>query len=200
MEIKSEEIEKIIKNEGKINGMGILEDKKYILNKFGQNVLLRIEREISALANKEFSYNMIKTYDYYPICFSALATLILKYDFKFSEEEIKEFGKEGAKLSFLVRVFLSHIVSLKKITKEAKKIWRRYFINAGNLEVEKLDEANHTIIIRITGFDIHPLYCKQIEGVISQIFSYVVNKKYIQVKEVECTFKGGQSHKFAITW
>ncbi len=200
MSLLQEDIEKILKSEIKIKGEGLLEDKKYILNKFGQNVLLRIEREISALTGKEFSYKNISSYEYYPIAFSVLLTLILKYDFKFSEEEIKEFGKDTLKLSFWIRIFLPHIVSLKYLPQEAKKIWRRYFMNAGKLEVERIDEDNHNIIIKITEFDIHPLYCRQIEGTISQLFSYIFKKKIVQVDEVECTFKGGNNHKFSISW
>jgi hypothetical protein len=200
MAVKTEEIKKILKTKGEINGMGLLEDKKYILEHFGETGLKKVEKEISNIIGEEFSYKNIKSFTYYPLYLSALVTLILHYDFGLDENGIREFGKEGAKVSLIIKLFLRHIVSIDKIPKYAEGLWKKYIRGAGKLTIEELNQKEKRMIIKIENFEVHQLYCKQIEGVIYQLFSYISKSTNLKVGEIECTFKGGKSHRFAITW
>ncbi len=197
--IPKEEIEKILKIKGHISGMAFLEDKKFFLEEMGKNVLAEIEKKISEITGEEFSYKKIKKYVMYPLYFSVLTTLILKHDYNFTDEMIKKFGKNGAKVSLLIKLFLRKFYSLKQVFKQASGIWKRYF-NVGNLLVEDFNEKEKIMVINIVDFNTHPLYCLQLEGVISQLISYVVKSEKLEVKEIECAFRGGKSHKFKITW
>lgn len=199
MGIPRREIEKVMKLKGHINGMGFLEDKKIILEKLGEEAVRKMEKNISEASGEDFSYSKFKSFTMYPLYFSVLTTLSLKYDFGFSNKELKEFGENGAKVSLLVKLFLRNFVSLKQVSEQAERIWRKYF-DVGKLTVENFDEKERHMVIKITEFDIHPIYCIQIEGVIHQLLSYIIRSGNLKVEEVECTFRDGKSHKFKITW
>ncbi|MDD5551630.1 MAG: hypothetical protein PHI88_00485 [Candidatus Pacebacteria bacterium] len=201
MKIPKEEIEKLFKIKGEINGIALLEDKRFFLDRFGKDDLKRIEDEISNIIGEEFRYDKIASFKYYPLYLSVLATLILKYEFNFNDDGLRDFGKEGAKVSLIIKLFLRHVISLKSIQEKGPAIWRKYFSNTGKLTIEKFDDKKKTIILKIEDFNPHPLYCRQIEGVIYQLFSYIVkDNKNLKVEETECTFRGSKNHKFKISW
>ena len=199
MKIPKEEIEKVLKIKGHINGMAILEDKKFILEKLGEEGVKTMEKNLSEAVGEKFSYSQFKSFKMYPLHLSVLTTLSLSYDFDFSDEKLREFGEEGAKVSLMIKLFLRNFVTLKQVSEQAERIWKKYF-DVGKLKIENFDEKEHHMVIKITEFDAHPLYCIQIGGVIHQLLSYILHSDNLKVEEIECSFKGGESHKYKVTW
>lgn len=199
MPIPKEEAEKALKIRGEANGMGILEDKKFILEHFGEAKLKQAEKEISEIIGEDFSYDKVKSFQNYPFYLTLLATLFLYYNCGENEELIRNFGKESVKFSLIVKLFLRYALSPQGVLRYGPTLWRKYF-SIGDLEVEKFDEKEKIAIVVLKNFDTHPLYCKQIEGAIEQLFSYVIKSDKLKNEEIECVFRGGDVHKFKITW
>jgi len=199
MPVPKEEIEKALKIKGEINGTGLLEDKSFFLNHFGKEKLKEVEKEISEIIGEDFSYEKVKAHQKYPFYLTLLATLILYYDFGRDENLIREFGKESVKFSLTVKLFLRYAFSPEGVINYGPKLWRKYF-SIGDIEVEKYNKNERIAIIVLKNFDIHPLFCKQIEGAIEQLFSYVTKDGRVKNEEIECVFRGDPVHKFKISW
>lgn len=199
MPIPQNEVEKALEVKGEVNGMGLLEDRNFILNHFGQKTLEELEKEISNITGKKFSYDKVHSFQKYPFYFTLLATLFLYYNFGKDEKLIRDFGKESVKFSLIVKLFLRYALSASDIIKNGPRLWRKYF-SIGDLTVEKYDEKERIAVILLNNFDTHPLYCKQIEGAIEQLFSYIIKSDKLKNEEIECVFKGGKVHKFKISW
>jgi hypothetical protein len=199
MPVPKEEIEKALKIKGEINGMGLLEDKSFFLNHFGKEKLKEVEKEISEIIGEDFSYEKVKAHQKYPFYLTLLATLILYYDFGRDENLIREFGKESVKFSLTVKLFLRYTFSTEGVINYGPKLWRKYF-SIGDIEVEKYNKNERIAIIVLKNFDIHPLFCKQTEGAIEQLFSYVTKDGRVKNEEIECVFRGDPVHKFKISW
>lgn len=199
MPIPKEEIEKALKIKGKVNGMALLEDKKFVLEYFGEEKLKELEREISEIVGEGFSYEKIKSYKEYPFYLTLITTLFLHYNCGKDETFIRNFGKESMKFSLIVKLFLKYAFSPQGVVKYGSQLWRKYF-SIGDLEVKKFSEEEKEVLIELRNFDVHPLFCKQIEGAIEQLFSYVVKSENLKNEEIECPFKGGKVHRFKISW
>lgn len=199
MTIPKEEIEKALRIKGEASGMCLLEDKNFILEHFGEEKVKELEKEISKIIGQEFSYNKVKSHQNYPFYLSLFATLFLYYNYGKDEELIRNFGKESIKFSLLVKLFLRYVFSPNGVLKYGPQLWRKYF-SIGDLEVEKFDEKERVAVIILKNFNTHPLYCKEVEGAIEQLFSYVIKSDKLKNEEIECVFRGGKVHKFKITW
>jgi hypothetical protein len=51
----------------------------------------------------------------------------------------------------------------------------------------------------VRNFNGHSLHCRHIEGYFEQIIFFVTGKKIVCYEE-ECLFKGGDVHRYVMTW
>ncbi len=196
MELK--EIEKIKETKGETLGISLKEDLECIMEKEGEEGLKKLEKE---LENYGYSlkYKEIKKYSFYPLALEFLILAVSKEIFNWKDEDIRELGKRDAKFSFVLKLMLKYFISVKKAISVANEYWRKYY-TVGKLIPGKVDEKERFAELMLIDFPGHPNFCRLLEGFFWQIGSFIVEKENLKVKEIECPFKGGNCHRFQITW
>jgi len=198
LQIPKEEIEKIKKIKGEIIGSTFLEDVQLIFEKEGKEGLPKLEAEMKKLGYP-LKFKEIKTFQWYPFYLYLLVLLIYRNLFQWEDEVFRETGRFGAKVSIFTRIIMKYFVSLKLVCEETGRLWQKY-MTTGELKAEELNEREHYVVLTVRNFTSHPLYCLILEGYFWQVSSYVLPKEKLKVQEIECIFRGGEVHKFKITW
>jgi hypothetical protein len=195
--ISKEELDKALKVEGKIRGLGMRGEMEFILKEEGREGLEKFEETMEQLGFP-MRYKEIKTMNFYPLSSYVIASLVMKNLFNYDNKKFQEKGEFLTKVSLIVRLFLKSFVSLKKIIKEVSKMWRKYY-TTGELKVVKLDEEKRYGIIRIENFYLHPFHRETLKGYFRGIVKMVVGSE--ATCEEREGFKGNdKSHEFLLKW
>ncbi len=189
-------------------------DKEYIAQSTGSysrrgavDILITIERKYGSDKRKQVEDEMlslgINTNDFNKsttIPLEHFITLLVakREVLGLSDEEVVLFGKEVAKLSFVLKFASRLLVSVEMICNNANAGWRKYY-DTGTLSVGELDKKEGRIVGEVSNFVGHPVHCRYMEGYFSQIMFFVVGKE-TTCKEVECVFEGGKSHRYIMEW
>ena len=198
--ITKEDIEKLQLEEvkGEVLGMALKEDLRFVLEKEGLEGLKKVENEMEKWGYP-LKYKEIKDFQWYPENRN-LVLFVIQKTLDWSDEDMREMGRWVAKISFLARLMMKYFVSLHRVAQEVNNYWRKAH-TTGLLEVAKLDEKEHILILELKHFNtIHPAHCRYLEGYFWQIASYVLPKESLRVKELECGLFANKSHKFKISW
>lgn len=191
------------------------EDKNYIDNNEGtysargvSDVLLTLEKKFGKQKKERFKNEMKEAgYDIFfegketkTIPLKTFIALIVgeKYFFGLDETGVKEIGKEAAKLSFLLKFASRLLVSLDMLVKNANEGWHKYY-NTGELFIVEFNKEERKIVGEVRNFTGHSLHCMHIEGYFEQMIFFVTGKKIVCYEE-ECPFKGGNVHRYVMSW
>jgi Holliday junction resolvase len=183
-------------NKGTYSARGVSDVLSTIEEKFGKE-----KKEEFKRAMQEAGYNVFfegKESKTIPLVTFIALIVGEKYFFEIEEEEVKEIGKESAKLSFLLKFASKLLASLDMLVKNANEGWRKYY-NTGELFIVEYNKEEKKIIGEVRDFLGHPLHCKHIEGYFEQIIFFVTGKK-ITCHEEECVFRGGKVHRYIMRW
>lgn len=178
-------------------GVAIKSDFEYILKKEGEYGLRKMEKEMERLGC-EIKYKEIKELNFYPIGFQAIALLVIKKIFDYSDEEFVKIGRFSFKLPTVIRIFMKYFGSLDLLAKQAPKMWNRYY-TMGDLKIKEFDAMEGKIAIQVKNFSLTRLHCLTFEGYLSEIVKTVV-KKQVKAKETKCVFRGDNYHEFLVEW
>ncbi len=133
-------------------------------------------------------------------CFVVLL-LVLKKNLNLNNDDIKDIGKNTAKISFLLKITSRFIVSIDVLCNNANAAWKKYYIEGGGeLCSVILDKENHHVVLELRNFVGHPAHCSFITGYIEQIFCFVTGNKKTICNETECLFNGGKVHRYEVRW
>ncbi len=191
--------EYINSTKGVFAARGIKDTVKIFEPKIGKDGIEKIKIEMK---NKGYDINPIlddKQQDV-SVKYFIVFLLIAQKLFNLTDDEIKDRGREGGKLSFLIRFASKLLISLDILYKNANTGWRKYYKEGGGeLCGVELDKENHKTVIELRDFVGHPVHCKYIEGYMEQLIFFVTGKT-TRCEEVECIFKGGSVHRFKVNW
>ncbi|OGZ17617.1 MAG: hypothetical protein A2Z78_00485 [Candidatus Nealsonbacteria bacterium RBG_13_36_15] len=196
--ISKTEIEEIIKNKGEVIGASFKEDLEFILEKEGKEGLKKLEEEMKKLGYP-IDFKKIKSFQWYPLSLNMLYLVVAKDVFDWPDDLFRENGRFSARISLIARIMMKYIISLERCFNEAGNFWQKYY-TVGRLTTENFDKKNRTAFLVLKDFTGHPVFCHVLEGYFWQVISYVVPKEKLKVKEIECIFKEGKTHKFQVTW
>ena len=197
--ISRETIDNLMKIKGEVRGVVLKTDEEYILKEKGKAGLEKVEQRLKGLGHP-IKYKEIRTMDFYPVGLRILSLLTLREVFNFSDEEIKKIGIFATKMSLIIRLFTKYFLSVRRVVmKESPRIWSKHW-TVGKLVPIKLDEEQKYAVLRVEGFDLHPIYCIYLEGYFAGILQMLVKSPKVDTKETKCAFKGESYHEFLIKW
>lgn len=196
--ITKETAKKLMEIEGEARGVHFKNDADFVLKEKGEKGLKEVEKELEKLGYP-IKYKEINQFDFYPVGLRALSLLVIKNIFNWSDEKIKELCAYAMKVSWIIKILMKYFASLEGISKETPKTWSKYF-TIGEAMIEKYDKKKKYAIFKIKNFELHPIYCCCLKGVVSGTIKMIVQSKKITCEEIECSFKGGKEHRFLIKW
>jgi len=197
-EINSGIVKELMKIKGEARGVHLKNDGDFVLKEKGKEGIEKLEKELEKLGCP-IKYGKINQFDFYPAGMRIISLLAIKKTFGWTDEKIEELGAYAMQVSWVIKLFTKYFFSIEKTLKEAPKIWSKYF-TIGELEVEKYDFEKNYVILKVKNFNLHPIYCICLKGVLLGVIKMVVKSKKIICEEIECLFKNGKDHEFLIKW
>lgn len=197
--LNKEIIDKLMEIKGEARGVVLKTDEEYILKERGRKGLEELEKRLEELGHP-IKYNQIKTMDFYPVGLRVLSLLAVKEVFNFNDEEIRKMGTFATKVSLIIKLFMKYFLSMRRVVmKESPKMWSKHW-TVGKLVPIRLDEKQKYAVIRVEGFDLHPIYCTYLEGYFAGIVEMLVKESKIDSQETKCALKGDPYHEFTVKW
>ncbi|MBZ9572449.1 hypothetical protein KJA15_03905 [Patescibacteria group bacterium] len=198
-ELTKETVKKLMEIKGEVRGVVFKTDGEFIFKEKGKEGLKELEDELEKLGYP-IKYKEIKTMAFYPVGLRALSLLAIKKIFNFNDEKIKEMGIFATKVSLIVKFFIKYVFSLKlAFNKQTSKLWRKHW-TVGELVPVELNEEKKYAIIQLKNFNLHPVYCRYLEGYFPGPFQLMVKSPKITCQETKCFFRGDEYHEFLIKW
>ncbi len=139
--------------------------------------------------------------EWHPVGFRAISLLLIKDTFSWSDEEIRKMGQTAPKISSVVRFIFKLFLSIEKLAEEVPQYWKEHYREIGELKVAKLDENKKEVIIRLSEFKIHPIFCKYLEGYFETVLALSRVKGEVTCQEIKCMFRDETSfHEYLLIW
>ncbi len=161
-----------------------------------------VDKIVEEMKNKGYDFELVLSgkMQTVPVKFFVAFLVIAQKLFNLTDNEMKELGTEGGKLSFLLRFASKLLISVDILYKNADVGWKKYYKDGGgDLCGVELDKENKRTVLELRDFVGHPAHCLYIEGYIEQLVFLVTGKK-AKCKEDGCVFKGDNVHRFTVTW
>lgn len=197
-EIISKKItQELLQVPGEVRGVAIRDHMGFTLKEKGKEGLEALEKMLAELGYP-VKYNEVQSLGFFPLGLEAVVLLSMKKLFDFNDGMIEAVGAFGAKSSFVLKVFLRYLASMRTVADQAPKIWRKYY-NVGDLKVEELNEREQYARVTIKNFNLHPIHCLHLKGYFSSIVGMVV-KAEVTCEEIKCPVRGDGHHEFLVKW
>jgi len=196
--VSEKELEKLKVVKGKVIGIALKDDFEFIKKKRGEEGVKMVEQEMERLGCP-LKYKEIKSFEWYPEKMNLLLFVAQKV-FDWNDDTMREMGRFGASVSIMSKIMMKYFISIEGLMKAASKYWSHYH-NTGSLVPVEVNKKQRYAIAEIRRFTAsYPSHCRYLEGYFWQIVSYVLPKKNLKVREIECQFQGAKAHRFKITW
>ena len=194
--ISKELAQQLLKIKGEARGVVFKTDREYILKEKGEEGLKKVEERLGQLGTP-IRYKQMKTMDFYPIGLRALSLLVIREVFDFDDEKIRDMGLFATKVSLIIKLFVKYFLSLEKVFfEQGPKIWAKHW-TIGKLVPVELDENKKYGILRVEGFNLHPIFCLYLEGYFAGIVQMVVKSSKIAATEIKCD---QNNHEYRLSW
>ncbi|MBD3208193.1 MAG: hypothetical protein GF370_01935 [Candidatus Nealsonbacteria bacterium] len=195
--LSAEKVKQLMETEGEVRGLSLLEDKEYVLKKKGERGLKDVEQMINQ-AGYEFKFSGIERMKMYPLGLQAVILEAIQKSFNYNEKDFEEMGRNEAKVSPLIRIFMKHFVSLERMVNVISRMWRLYF-SKGDLKLQEINRQKRYMVLRLDNWKLSPYNCQILQGYFATMLRMVVNKS-TSGKEVKCRFRGDETHEFLLEW
>lgn len=195
--IDSVTVKKILQIKGEARGIVFKTDLDYIRGQKGPDGFKSLVEEIKKTGYLP-EYDQIRTLDFYPIGLRALSLLLIRQVFNLSDQEVKEIGVSAPKLSLIIKLFTKYFLSITTTASQAPTMWEKHY-RAGRLIVDEINEKEKRIVLHLEDLDLHPVFCKYLEGYFLTVVRMVVGSTTVS-SEIQCSFRGDRDHKYLITW
>ncbi len=193
-----EDIRQLMAKEGNVKGEVLRGDLEYVKNKMGEEGLRKVENRMAEMGYP-LRLEEIKSFEDRKEAQAVLIYIICREIFGWGEEEIAKMGEDAAKTSFIVKALLKYFVSIQRVLSETPNFWARHH-DFGELEPIEADEEKKHLIIRVKGYDFHPLACAYHRGYFLSVARLSIKGKNIAIEETECVHRGGKYHEYKVTW
>ena len=190
--------DKLLKLKGEARGIHFKNDADYVSVKKGKKDLKKVEEELERVGCP-LKYSEVETLGFYPIGWRALSLLAIKKVFNWGDEEFRELGAFTTGVSLVVRIYMKFFGSLELLLKKSPQIYNEYFTE-GELHISDYDMEKGYAVVGLRGLDLHPIYCRVLEGYLEKFAKMVLKSGNTKCRETKCTFKGDDYHQFKIKW
>ncbi|MBU4351324.1 hypothetical protein L6250_03830 [Candidatus Parcubacteria bacterium] len=196
--ISKEEIKKFMEMSGQVKGIFLITKANYIRKCEGEEGVKKLEQAMTDFGYP-LKYKEIKPSTFYPIGLFMFHFTAINKLFNYDNKRFSEMGRAEAKDSSpMIRIFLSHFVSLERLAQVVPKMWGDQF-SVGSLKTIKADRIERQFIVKLDDFPGDPYMCSSLVGYFSSIISMVVGNN-VDCQETECLHKGGFCHEFLMVW
>jgi len=190
--------EKLMATQGECRGIHLRNDAEYILAEKGQKGISKLEKKLAGLGYP-IKYAEIKNMEFYPAGYRGLSLLGAKTVFDWDNEDMRKMCGYAARISFIVRLYMKFFYSVPKLLEKAGKMWQEYWTH-GRLDVVSYDEKKKTAVIEVNNLNVHPVYCRCLEGYVQGLTKMATKTENPECKETKCFFKGDDCHRFVIKY
>lgn len=198
-EILTKEIaKKLMAVKGETRGFNIRLDGEYILKTRGKAGLQKVEEELEKIGCP-IKYLKIKHMDFFPAGLRAISLLAIKKAFSSDDEEIRKVCAFQPKTSLITRLFVKYFFSITKVMEKIQEMWGEYW-TVGELRFLEYNEKEKYAILQVRDFDLHPIFCRCLEGYFASISKIIVKAKNVNCRETKCSFENQAYHQFKTTW
>jgi hypothetical protein len=191
--LTNEDLKIINKMKGQIIGSSLKADRKFILEKLGEESLRKVEKEMVDLGYS-LKYEEIEKYQWYPVQMDALFLILSKEIFNWGEKEMWEWGRWAAKTHFLTKMMIKYFVSKELLAKNANKSWRKYYTRGELIFTFKEKEGK----VELKDFVIHPDHLSYLTGYLYQIASLVMPPENLKLEPIKTSDL--DHHFFQLSW
>lgn len=191
-----DEIARIMKEEGKVRGATMQTDAEYVKRHYGAEGLEKVKK-LQQEWGFPIDYDKLKALDWYPIGLRFVSMLGVKEALNLSDEDVRKMGSEAPKYSFVVKLLMKFFLSTEKTFRNAPIYWQKHW-SRGKMELGEFNEKNKRMLIWLTDFNIHPIYCRFGEGYYETISRFSLPTA--KCRETKCPTKGDDRHEYLITW
>ena len=170
------------------------------MKKEGPEALKKVEEETERLGFP-IKYGEIKNTGFYPAGLRAISLLAIQQALGWDDERIKGMCRAAVGASLIVRVLMKFLHSIPKAIKVAPMMYREYWTKGSGKTVE-LNEREKEVVLRIEDFDLHPIYCRCLEGFFEGMTKLVVGAEKTTGQEIKCSFRGDKKevHDYLVKW
>ncbi len=193
-----EEAERLLAVSGNVKGAIILASLEYAIMKQGRPVVRAIEQRLKELGYP-VNLQSIKPMEKYPEALSVMIILLIREILNLSDEDIIEMGRAGLKLPYFAKMISKYFISIESVLNQASKYWQRYF-DFGKMEVSQYDKEKKYTILRVVGYNFHPVLCLYHRGYFIQAAVMATGRKKIESKEIKCVHRGDPYHEYFLSW
>ena len=198
-ELTEKSIQKLMEIKGRINGVPFKTDMEFVLKEKGEEGLKKLEEELKRMKHP-IEYKKSRTTEFYPAGLRVLSLLTIKKIFDFDDKKIEDMGFFAVKVSFFAKLLIKYYISPEKVFfKKAPGLWRKQ-ATEGELVPVEFDKKRKQAIVRLKNINLHPLYCRYLQGYISGILKMLIVTEKITCRETKCSFKGDEYHEYLIKW
>ncbi len=189
--------DQIMSVQGNARGDLLLSTISYIKQREGEDGLKDIENESKELGYP-IEFSGVERLRWYPKSVNILIYFLCTEIFKWGKEDIFELGRSAVKLSLITRIIAKYFISVEKVFERAPSNWEKY-VDFGSTEIVEVNNEKRYGIVRIHGYNFHPVACHYLEGSFIGMLDYVVQGKK-EIEETKCTHKDGAYHEFVLRW
>jgi len=196
--VTKEEIGKFMEMPGQVKGIFLITKADYVRNHEGEEGVKKLEQAMADFGYP-LKYKEIKTATPYPLGLFMFHFTALHRLFNYDEKRFSEMGTAEARNSSpMIRIFLSHFVSLERLAQVVPKMWGDQF-SVGSLKTVKADKKEKQFIVRLDDFPGDPYMCSSLVGYFPGIISMVVGGS-VDCQETKCFHRGDSCHEFLMKW
>jgi predicted hydrocarbon binding protein len=197
-EATQEEIKRLLEMKGDARGIVFKTDYLFVLDKFGEEGVEKVEQEIEKMGYS-FSYkNNINSMDFYPIGLRAVSLLAISKVFNFGKKEIEEMGKTAPKSSIMVKFFMRYFLSVENIFDKAGEMWDKHY-TVGAVESFDINIEKKYVVLRIYDINLHHIVCDYLQGYFSSIAKMGIGEDII-TEGTKCIHRGDDYHEIVLRW
>jgi len=194
--LNKEELKKISQLKGETRGVVFQTDAKYVLMKEGEDGLRKLEKRANELGFK-IPYQTVKPLDWEPIGLRIVSLFLIQDTFGWPDSEIRKMGYFAPNVSFIIKLLMKYFVSIEKTIKNAPRYWAQHH-TVGELIVDKVDQKQKEIIIRMKAPEFHPIFYTYLEGYYERVARFTNPNMVCQHSK---TIIGRESfHIYKIKW
>ncbi len=197
-ELNEKTVKKLINKPGEVRGVVFITDKEFIKSE-DEKAIERIEKKINSF-NIDFNYSEFKNMEYYPLGLRAISLLAIAEEFEMNKKGVENLGRFSPRVSFVIKFFMKHLISMKKTFDQASKLWKKHY-TVGSLKARDYDSEKGELFLDLVNFKIHPVFCDYLKGYFAQIGEITTNSS-TQASQINCVFSDQEGDKctFKIVW
>jgi|GEM_PF-6885745 len=187
-----EKVNNLIGKEDLVRGEMILSRLEYVKRVEGKEGFSALEEKMKEL---DLDINTDDMEDWKSVGLAISVLLVSREIFGWKDKKLIEAGEFSAKTMTTTKLFMRKITDLQFLIDNISNHWKDLY-RVGDL---KTNQKAKSLEVTIGNFNYEKEECLFIKGYLKALIG-LFSEKELEIKEEECIYDGGNSHKFLINW